>query len=125
MRNFSILNEYKESDGKQTIFTCLFCLYWVLNATLGLFIVNQYGSYLEEAYEDLTTYIMMFALKWFSSIALALSLIFLISLGSAVQCFTGDIDEIKASIVGMALPIYFFCVVLQQIYATSYGIWFF
>ncbi len=90
----------------------MFCLYWVLNATLGCYIVNEYGDYLEAAYEDLKTYILMFALKWFSSIAFALSLILLISMGSAMQCFTGDIEEIKASIIGMALPIYFFCVIV-------------
>lgn len=96
-----------------------------MNATLGLFIVNEFGEYLDRDYTDLTTYILIFALKWFSSIALALCLILLITVGNARECFRADSEEIFAIVIGMAFPTYIFCVVLQQIYATGYGIWFF
>lgn len=97
----------------------------MFNMTLGLFIVDEYGDYLEENFPDFTTYVLTFSLKWFTSIGLAMILILLISLGSAMQCFTGDSEEIKASMIGMAMPLYFICVTIQQVYATGYGIWFF
>ena len=30
------------------ICTFLFCLYWVMNAVLGLFMVNEYGTYMDK-----------------------------------------------------------------------------
>ena len=42
-----------------------------------------------------------------------------------MKFFTDDAEDFKASIIGMAFPIYCFFVILQQIYATGYGIWFF
>lgn len=113
MRNVRILNEYKESSGKQQVFTCLFCVYWLCNTVLGLFLISEYGEYLRENYAELGDCVLMFAIKWFTSVVLALSLILLISLGSSMRCFMGDTDEIKASIVGMAFPVYCFCVILQ------------
>ena len=80
---------------------------------LGLFLLSEYGEYLQANYAELGDCVLMFALKWFTSIALALSLILLISLGSAMRCFMGDTEEIKASIIGMAFPVYCFCVILQ------------
>ena len=85
----------------------------MLNTVLGLYIINEFGDYLEASYPNLNDYILMFSLKWFTSIVLALCLIVLISLGSALRCFTGDFDEIKASIIGMAFPMYCLCVILQ------------
>ena len=125
MRNVKILNEYRGSSGAQRIFTCLFCIYWMLNVTLGLFIINQFDTELETNFPDFTTYILVFSLKWFTSIGLAFALVLLISLGSAITMFTGHRDNIKSSMIGMALPIYFFCVLVQQIYSTGFGIWFF
>lgn len=112
MRNVKILNEYRESSGAQQVFTCLFCIYWMLNASLGLFIVDQFNAELETNFPDFTTYILMFSLKWFTSIGLAFALVLLISIGSAITMFTGHTDDIKAYMIGMALPIYFFCVIL-------------
>jgi len=103
----------------------MFCIYWILNATLGLFIINEFGGYLDTNFPDFSTYVLIFSLKWFTSIGLTFALVLLISVGSAMQCFTGHTDEIKASMIGMALPLYFFCVLIQQIYSTGYGIWFF
>ena len=94
----------------------------MLNTVLGLYVVHQYGPYLDSFYPELRDCLLVFALKWFTSLGFAFILIVLISMGSA---FTADAEEIKASVIGMAFPLYFFCVVLQQIYATGYGIWFF
>mmetsp|Transcript_1477 Transcript_1477/g.2147 ORF Transcript_1477/g.2147 Transcript_1477/m.2147 type:complete len:89 (+) Transcript_1477:426-692(+) len=88
-------------------------MYWVLNATLGLFIWHEYSEYLDSAFPDLTTYIMLFALKWFTSVVLALTLVLLVSVGTARECFRGDCEEIWAGVIGMAFPTYIFCVVLQ------------
>jgi len=84
-----------------------------MNATLGLFIVQEFGDYLGRDYPDLTTYIMLFALKWFSSIALALCMILLITVGTATECFRADAEDLLASVIGMAFPTYVFCVILQ------------
>ena len=125
MKNFKVLNEYKESGAASQIFTCLFCMYWVINTVLGLFIINEYSGYLDESYPDLKTMLLVFSLKWFTSIALAFLLVFLITLGSAIRCFTEESEEIWASIVGMYLPVYCVTLVLQQYYAMAYGVWFF
>ena len=123
--DFKIMNEYRESSGKRQMFTCLFCVYWLLNTVIGLFIVDTYGEYLKESYPDLSSYILMFSLKWFTSIALAIALVLIISVGSAMRCFMGEAEEIWASMIGMAFPLYCLCLILQQYYATGYGLWFF
>ena len=53
LRNVRILNQYKEASAKSQIFTCMFCIYWVCNMALGLYIINEYGSYLETSYPEL------------------------------------------------------------------------
>ena len=80
---------------------------------LGLFIINEFGDYMDRAYPDLTTYITLFSVKWFSSIPLCCCLILLLSIGTARECFRGDADEVWGSIIGMLFPTYIFCVVIQ------------
>ena len=93
LKSVRILNQYKESSGSQQIFTCLFCGYQMLNVVLGLYVLHEYGSYLESLYLDLRDCLLVFSLKWFTSFGLALVLILLILMGSA---FTAEPDEIKA-----------------------------
>ena len=89
-------------------------MYWLVNSVLGLYIIDQFGSYLDNAgFKEVSECILMFSLKMVTSIALALSLIIIISIGSAVECFTGDLREIKASIKAMAIPLYLLCLILQ------------
>ena len=82
----------------------------MLNTVLGLYVVYEYGPYLETTYPELRDCLLVFALKWFTSLGFAFILIVLISMASA---FKADADEIKASVIGMAFPLYFFFVVLQ------------
>ena len=90
----------------------MFCAYWMMNTVLGLFVINEFGGYLDGTYPDLKGYVLMFALKWFTSVGYALVLVGLFTIGSAVKCFTGDAEDIKALIFGMAFPIYCFCVIV-------------
>ena len=100
-------------------------MYWLLNTVLGLFIISEYSAYLEDSYPELKKMVLVFSLKWFSSVFLAILIVFLITLGSAIRCFTGDTDEIWAAAVGMFLPVYCLCLIMQQYYACGFGIYFF
>ena len=99
-------------------------MYWMVNTVAGLYIVNQYNDYLVEQYPDLQTNIIVFATKWFTSIALTIVFLAVLAFGSFMPCF-GDFESLKQLIVGLALPIYFTCVTAQQIFSTFYGTWFF
>ena len=48
---------------------------------LGLMVVNEFGDYLEESYPNLKDYLLLFSLKWFTSIPYALILIMLFTIG--------------------------------------------
>jgi len=41
-----------------------------------------------------------------------------------MPCF-GDFNTLKQLVVGLFLPIYFTCVMIQQIFSSGYGTWFF
>ena len=51
----------------------------MLNSVLGLYILNQYGECLATGFKEVSECIFLISLKWLTSVALALSLIILIS----------------------------------------------
>ena len=99
-------------------------MYWFLNTMAGLYIINEHGDYLEEEYPDLLINIEVFATKWFTSIPLTIALLTLIAFGSLMPCF-GDWKTLWQLFVGLSLPIYFTCVLVQQTFSSCYGTWFF
>ena len=99
-------------------------MYWFLNTVLGLYLVNEYNDYLEAEYPDLQINITVFATKWFNSVLLTIALLAMIAFGTLIPCF-GDFQTLKQLVVGLAVPIYFSFVLIQQIFSSGYGTWFF
>ena len=99
-------------------------MYWITNTVAGLYTVHLYNDYLTEQYPDLQTNVMVFSTKWFTSILLTIAILAILAFGSFMPCF-GDFDTLKQLVVGLALPIYFICVLTQQLFSTGYGTWFF
>ena len=120
------LAEYKHATMTCQFITCAMGIFWLSNSVFGFYIAEgDYHDYLENNYPSLRFYILIFSLKWVTSVGLALAIILIATLMQAIKCFTGSATELKQHVKQIIMPSYLVCVLVQQAFAFCYGVWFF
>ena len=96
----------------------MMCSYWLLNSTLGFYIVHEYPS-LKQSHPLTYLYLILFSAKWLLAAAIVLGLMFMLCV--MLKCVYREQQVIQNNI-GVVPVLYIMTIVVSYLVSFYYGV---
>ena len=115
---FHSSKKYSAARKVQATLALSCCSYWILNSTLGVYLISQYPD-IAYTHPELYTYLCVFSAKWF--LAFLGTIVFVLFLTTCFKvCYRAD--DVFSNTIGIFPVVYLVLIFVSYMYSFYYGV---